>query len=142
MVFLAPRARPCYAVREVIYVDNDMGLMLSRLYSLIAEEPDVDLVQTKFGWVLLENASKEGLELCPVELVDFDAVCRALFCELDSHVAREREWRDMTEEDAAELRRLVLPYIEGLDKESHAQELLEEFIAHALSLAYHPEPAF
>ena len=142
MVFLAPRALPCYVVREVIYVDNDMQLLLSRLYSLIAEEPDVDLVQTKFGRVLLENASKKGLELFPVELVDFDAVCHALFYELDSHVAREREWRDMTEEDAAELRRRAEMYIEGLDKEYRARELLEEFIARALSLAYHPEPAF
>ena len=140
MVCLAPRARPCYAVREVIYVDNDMQLLLSRLISVVADEPDIDIVPTKFGWVALENAAQQGLELCSTVLADFDAVCCALISELDSQISAAHGWRDMTEEDAEELRRRVGMYVEGLEKESRARELLEAFISHVLSLAYHQDP--
>lgn len=125
----------------MINMDNVMQVLLSRLLSLIADEPDIDIVPTKFGYVALESMTQEGLELYPSVLADFEAVCRTLISELEAQISAAHGWRDMTEDDAAELRRRAATCFKGLDKASRAWELLESFISHALSLAYHENPS-
>lgn len=141
MVPIAPRARPCYAVREVINVDNDMQLLLSRLAGLIADEPDVDLVPTKFGWVFLTNTVQQGIVLELRELLNFEKVAAVFVDELDCQVAAKHGWRDMTQEDAEELRALAALYLEDLEKKEVAYELLEKLIAKALEITAGMEKA-
>ena len=116
-------------------MNESFEILLERFLPYVANSKTLDLVSTKFGILIVENAGHRSVDIY-VDLLDsFEDLAGRLFRELEGDVSESHGWRDMTDEDAEELRSRAEPYISGLPNEADARTLLENYIAWMLSLS-------
>ena len=111
----------------------EMQELLDRIKPYVEQNPHFDIVQTKFGLVDIRRIDKEGYELeCDI-VFDYEDLLHLFFVEMSCDVrdddGREHLSTELFKEEVVELRRRIMPYLEGLTNENSAKEALEEYLA-------------
>ena len=115
-------------------MNKNYEILVERFLPYVANRKDLDLVSSKFGVLILQNTARDEIEIEVKPIVDFDTLAMLLINELEGDIAEEHNWRDMTPEDAEELRQRFEPYIADLSNADKARKMLNKFIAKQLAI--------
>ena len=110
---------------------KDFNMLFNNIQPYVQQSPSIDMVQSKFGLVFVESISSDDVVASIVQ--SFDDLLLILFAEIESDISEKNGWRHTTMEDAPEMRRRILPYLNGLPNEQEAREQIELLIAEHLS---------
>ena len=108
---------------------NEMKILFQNMKPYIDKCAVIDIVETKFGLLMVENVGRRELCIEPMMIESYDELLRILFQNIRDDIMEKRHIREVDEQVARELRYLVSPYLAGLQDELYAFEQLDVFIA-------------
>lgn len=98
----------------------------------IRKNPVLDIVETKFGLSMLENAGHRALWIEHSMVESFDDLLFILMQNIEMDVLEDFRIKELNDDAIHELRRRVTPFFVGLPDEAYAKEQLDIFIAEHL----------